>query len=309
MTSDPTSASFSFRDLIGALRPKQWTKNAIVFAAFFFALGDRTQAVPFRLLAPISLAAALFCVVSSAVYILNDIRDIPADRRHPVKRARPIPAGRFPLPAAWATALILLAVGLAAAAWLSRPFLLVLIVYVLLQVFYNLWLKQVPLVDIFVIAAGFVLRALAGGAVARVHISPWLVLCTLLLALFLVLCKRRHEKVLLDDGAEEHRPVLEQYDRRLLDQLIAIVSAATVVSYAIYTLWPDTVAKFGSARLSLTVPFVLFGVFRYLDLVYRHDQGGSPEEILLTDAPLLADIALYGITVICIFACRNVAFF
>ena len=293
------------RALIRTLRPSQWTKNAVVFAAFFFALGDRTQTVSLALIVPAVIAAALFCVVSSGVYVLNDIRDLEHDRLHPVKRLRPIPSGAIPIPAAWGLALMLLGIGLGGSWVLSRPFAGVVAAYVALQVCYSLWLKRVALVDIFVIAAGFVLRALAGGVVLGVVISPWLLLCTLLLALFLALCKRRHEKMLPDETASGHRPALDGYDRRLLDQLIAIVSAATVVCYSIYTLSPETVNKFGSSRLGFTIPFVLFGVFRYLDLVYREARGGRPEQILLSDGPLLVDLLLYGVTVLDIFLFRG----
>jgi len=170
--------------------------------------------------------------------------------------------------------------------------------YFILQIVYTAGLKKVALVDIFVIAAGFVLRALAGGVVLEgVVISPWLLLCTLLLALFLALCKRRHEKVILSDSGSDTRQSLEKYNQQLLDQLIAIVSAATIVSYSLYTLWPDTVEKFQTSKLGFTIPFVIFGIFRYLDLVYRHEKGDRPEHILLTDIPLLVDLLLYGLTV------------
>jgi 4-hydroxybenzoate polyprenyltransferase len=188
--------------------------------------------------------------------------------------------------------------GLTAAWFLSREFFLVVAAYVFLQVLYSFGLKKVALIDVFVIAAGFVLRALAGAVVISVPISPWLLLCAMLLALFLGLCKRRHEKVVEEDFSGETRPTLKQYDQKLLDQLIAIVSAATIVCYALYTLWPDTVEKFGTTNLGFTIPFVIFGLFRYLDLVYRHEKGGRPEKILMTDAPLLADLALYGLCVI-----------
>jgi 4-hydroxybenzoate polyprenyltransferase len=303
--TDPTRPSSVASDILQSLRPNQWTKNAVVFAAFIFAMGDRTQAVAWPLLIPTALAAALFCVVSSGIYVMNDILDRDLDRLHPIKNGRPIPAGRIPLPAAWGLSLTFLLLGFAGAWWLSKPFAGVVACYVLLQGFYNLWLRRVALMDVFIIAAGFVLRALGGGVVIGIPISPWLILCTLLLALFLALCKRRHEKILLDDSASEHRAALEHYDRQLLDQLIAVVSASTIVSYSIYTLSPETVRKFGSARLGFSIPFVLFGIFRYLDLVYRKDKGGHPEKVLLTDGPLLIDLGLYGLTVLGIFALRR----
>ena len=289
------------RDLIAALRPSQWTKNMVVLAAFFFAFWDRTRAHPltFHDLAVVLPAALLFCVLSSGVYVLNDIRDVEADRFHPTKKLRPIPSGRVSMGQAWFLGLLLLVAGLAAARLLSVPFFLVACAYVALQLTYSLGLKHIALADSMVIAGGFVLRAIAGAAVLPgVGISPWLLLCTFLLALFLALCKRRHEKILLMDldAGSQHRPSLQAYDPQLLDQLIAITAGATIVSYSIYTLWPETVRKFGTSALGFTIPFVVFGIFRYLDLVYRHEQGGRPEKILLTDFPLLATIALYALT-------------
>ncbi len=289
-----------FLSALRALRPKQWTKNAVVFAAFIFALGDRQQQVALADVWIPLKAALLFCIVSSGIYLINDVKDIQGDRAHPTKRLRPIAAGELPIPAAIGMSLVLLAAGLAGSALLSHMLFCVVASYVALQLVYTFGLKQIALVDLFVIAAGFVLRALAGAVVLDVAISPWLLLCTLLLALFLALCKRRHEKVVLNDTEGETRESLKQYDERLLDQLIAVVSSATLVSYALYTLWPETVQKFGTANLGFTIPFVIFGLFRYLDLVYRHEKGGQPELILLTDVPLLVNIALYGLTVLLI---------
>jgi 4-hydroxybenzoate polyprenyltransferase len=299
MTASPLTS------LIALLRPRQWTKNSLVFAAWFFAFGDRTQVVSLLALGRVAAAAALFCVVSSGVYVVNDLRDVAQDRHHPLKRYRPVAAGRTAVPAAVALAVCLLAGGLAGAAWLSRPFLNVVLTYVALQLTYTFWLKQVALVDTLVVASGFVLRALAGTVVLPVAPSPWLLLCAFFLALFLALCKRRHEKLLLDDLAEHHRPSLEQYDRQLLDQLIAVMSAVTILAYAIYTLWPETVHKFGTSRLAFTVPFVVFGIFRYLDLVYRREEGGHPEKVLLSDGPLLATVALYAASVLAVFWFRR----
>ena len=283
--------------LFQALRPKQWTKNAVVFAAFFFALGDHNQQVGLAAFWTAVQATLLFCVVSSGIYLINDVRDAPWDRLHPTKKFRPIAAGELAPGTALMTSALLLSAGMAGAWFMSHRFAGVLLSYIVLQIVYTLVLKQVVLLDLFVIAAGFVLRAMAGAVAVNVTISPWLLLCAMLLALFLALCKRRHEKVVVGDTTGATRENLGRYDERLLDQLIAVVSAATLVSYALYTLWPDTVQKFGNARLAFTIPFVIFGLFRYLDLVYRHDKGGHPEQILLTDAPLLVDLLLYGATV------------
>ena len=288
----------ALRPWLRLLRPEQWTKNALVLAAFVFALGDRNQYLGWGGFGTPLIAAAAFCLLSSAVYILNDIRDAPRDRLHPVKSRRPVAAREVSVPAAAAVALVLLAVSLAVAAKIAFPFFAVLLVYFLLQLAYTFLLKRLPLLDVIVIALGFVLRALAGAAAIAVPISPWLLVCTLLLATFLALCKRLHEKVNL--GAAGTRDALGGYSPRLLDQLIAMTGAATLVSYSIYTLWPETVDKFGTEWLCATIPFVLFGLFRYLHLVYQQDKGDQPERILLTDFPLLADIALYGLVLLAV---------
>lgn len=294
---DSGRPSFSLAAVIGALRPSQWTKNAVVFAAFLFALGDPQQPVVLAHGWVVLAAALCFCLLSSAVYLMNDVRDREQDRLHPTKQLRPIASGALAVPVALALSAVLALAALLGGYLISAALAQVLLVYLVIQVLYTLGLKRIALVDVFVIAGGFVLRALAGAVAIHVEISPWLLLCTLLLALFLALCKRRHEKVVLSDVSHDTRDSLRAYDARLLDQLIAIVSAATIVCYALYTLWPDTVMKFGTAKLGFTIPFVLFGIFRYLDLVYRHEKGGQPERILLTDPPLLIDLALYGLCV------------
>lgn len=287
------------RDLLQTLRPAQWTKNIIVLAAFFFALGDRSLQGITPVLGLRGLVAVfLFCLVSSGVYIVNDIGDRAADRVHPLKRFRPIAAGRIPIAFAWVLAAALFLAGVGGGLILDARVGLVLLGYVALQLVYTAGLKRIALVDIMVIAAGFVLRAITGAYAVDVPISPWLLLCTYLLALFLALCKRRHEKILLEDTADQHRPVLEKYDPRLMDQLIVITAACSILAYSIYTLLPETVAKFNTHSLGVTIPLVIFGLFRYLDLVYRHGKGGQPEKILLTDIPLLASIALFGLTVL-----------
>lgn len=290
------------REFLVALRPKQWTKNVVVFAAFVFALGDRVQDVGLPGFWLALQTAILFCAASSGIYLLNDVRDVEYDRLHPTKKLRPVASGTLAPSRALFVAAVLVVVSVGAAWWLSPATALVIGAYVVMQLAYCFGLKRIALVDLFVIATGFVLRALAGAVVLKVTISPWLLLCTLLLALFLALCKRRHEKVIEADAGGETRPSLNAYDERLLDQLIAVVSAACLVCYALYTLWPDTVEKFGTNHLGFTIPFVIFGLFRYLDLVYRHEKGGSPEHILLTDLPLLLDVALYGVAVLFILA-------
>ena len=300
--SQNASSSLSLKDLAVALRVNQWTKNAVVLAAFLFAYWDHSQHV--RLagdLLKACAAALFFCLTSSGIYLINDIRDAAADRAHPLKRFRPIASGRMPVAMAMRLAVVLLAAGGAGAFLLARLYGAVLLTYVAIQLAYSFRLKRVALVDVFVIAGGFVLRAIGGAVALGVTISPWLLLCAFLLALFLALCKRRHEKVTLEDLGGESRQSLTNYDERLLDQLIAVIAAATIVSYAIYTLSPSTTSKFGTTRLGFTIPFVIYGIFRYMDLVYRHEKGDRPEKILLTDLPLLVNLALYGLCTILLF--------
>lgn len=293
-------------DLLRCMRPNQWTKNAIVLAAFFFAYFDNLQNLSLTAGLRVALPAVfLFCLASSGIYIINDLRDITSDRAHPRKRFRPIPAGRVQPGPAITLSLVLLVVALASA-WILRPaFAYVLLAYVLIQLIYTFALKHQALVDVFVIALGFVLRAIAGAVVMDILISKWLLLCTFLLALFLALCKRRHEKRMIHtDGNTGSRPSLEQYDAVLLDLLIAISAASTIVCYAIYTMWAETVTKFGTDRLAYTVPIVIFGVFRYMDLAYRHEKGERPEKVLLTDIPIILTLGLYTLSVIAIFLTR-----
>lgn len=292
----------SVRTLARLLRARHWTKNAVVFAAFVFALGDRNQDLAAWELWKVCLAALAFSLVSSAVYIFNDWRDAPQDRQHPIKRHRPLASGAVEVAPALGVAAGLLVLGLGGAWRLGTGLLAVIGGYLALQIVYTLWLKRIALVDVIVISMGFVLRALAGAVVIHVVISPWLLLCAMLLALFLGLCKRRHEKVSL--AGQGTRVALGAYDARLLDQLISVTAAASLVCYSIYTLWPETVDKFGTPWLAATIPFVVFGLFRYMDLVYRQEKGDRPEQILLTDGPLMADVALYGLSVLGILLLR-----
>jgi len=288
--------------ILRAVRPKQWTKNAVVLAALVFAAGDRSQQINWVDLLGNALAAMLlFCMASSAVYLLNDIKDIDLDRAHPEKKNRPIAAGQVSIGFARLLSLFLIVVSIGGS-WLIAPKLAGVIGgYFILQLFYVYGLKQLALVDLFVIAIGFVLRALAGAVAIDVLISPWLLLCTLLLALFLALCKRRQEMVQTDQS-NETRPSLSGYNEKVLDQLIAMTGASTLVCYALYTQWPETIAKFGSHNLGFTLPFVMFGLFRYVTLVYHYQRGERPEQVLLTDPPLLITVALYAAVTVGIMA-------
>lgn len=293
-------------DFWRALRPNQWTKNGVVLAAFGFGYWDRSQGLSVADGLTRALPAALiFCLISSGMYLLNDVHDRAADRVHPHKRHRPVAAGRVSVAAATRLGIFLLALGLGLGLWLSPAFAAVGAGYVGIQIAYTYALKHIALLDVFVIASGFVLRAIAGAVAIPVTISPWLLLCTFLLALFLALCKRRHEKLTAEElpsaTGTSSRASLAQYDQRLLDLLIAIAAAATIVAYCLYTLSEGTVTKFGTSWLGFTIPFVIFGVFRYLDLVFRHEQGDRPEKILLTDVPLLVTLFLYGLTVVLVF--------
>jgi 4-hydroxybenzoate polyprenyltransferase len=284
--------------LFVSLRPAQWTKNLFVFGALLF--GQRGTAPAF--LDPAAIAHAIgafvvFCALSGVVYLINDVIDRENDRLHPVKRFRPIAAGAVSPSLAVATA-VGLAVGALAAAYGLRPaFALVAVTYLVLQFLYSGALKHMVILDVIALATGFVLRA-AGGAVAiDVPISHWLLILIMLLALFLALSKRRHELVLLADGAGGHRPILQEYSPYLLDQMIGVVTASTLVSYVVYTVSPETVQKFHTDYLGLTLVFPLYGIFRYLYLVHQKEGGGSPSDLLQNDRPLLACVALWAVAV------------
>jgi 4-hydroxybenzoate polyprenyltransferase len=279
--------------LVLSLRPSQWTKNLIIFAALMFGQ---------RLLDPRSVAYSVaafvvFCALSGVVYLLNDVADVEADRQHPIKMHRPIASGVLPVGVALTTAAALATVALGVAFWLRPLFGVLGAVYLALLALYSGPLKHVVIIDVLTIAIGFVLRAAAGAVVIGVAMSHWLLILTILLALFLALSKRRHELVLLADGATSHRPILQEYSPYLLDQMISVVTASTLVAYAFYTVSPETVEKFGSNLLGLTLPFPLYGIFRYLYLVHQKEGGGSPAEMLLNDRPLLVCVALWAVAV------------
>jgi 4-hydroxybenzoate polyprenyltransferase len=285
-------------NLLLSLRPGQWTKNLLVFAGLLFgnaSVGRDLLDGP--TLARAAAAFAIFCGLSGIVYVVNDLMDRDADRRHPLKAQRPIASGALPVAVALAAVGVIGAVALAGAAWLGRGFLLVAASYVLLQVLYSGPLKHIVIIDALTLSIGFVLRAVAGAVAVDVEISHWLLVCTTLLALFMALAKRRHEIVLLADDAANHRPILKEYSPYLLDQMIGVVTASTLIAYIFYTISPETEAKFGTQWLGLTIPFPLYGIFRYLYLVHRREGGGSPADMLLTDRPLLACVALWALAV------------
>jgi 4-hydroxybenzoate polyprenyltransferase len=279
-----------------SLRPRQWTKNLIVFAGLIF--GEKLQ--DRRAAAAAVLAFGIFCVLSGVVYLVNDVQDRRSDRLHPIKSLRPIASGAVPVPLALGTAAGLSFLAGAAALTLSPVFALAAAGYLLLNVAYTLSLKHQVILDVLTIAIGFVLRAWGGALAVHVNMSHWLLLITLLGALFLGLSKRRAELVALADDAREHRRSLAEYSPYLLDQMISVVTASTLVAYLLYTIDPETVRKFGTDRLLWTVPFPLYGIFRYLYLVHQREGGGDPSEMLLTDPPLLSCVVLWGAAVILI---------
>jgi 4-hydroxybenzoate polyprenyltransferase len=276
-------------EILKSLRPQQWIKNFFIFAPLVFS---RNLFNPPLIVTTLEALVA-FCLVSSAHYIFNDLRDIEEDRRHPIKSNRPLASGRLKKGPAVAALVVIGAAGLALSATINTPFLLIVLGYVVLQTAYSMWLKHVVILDVFVVAAGFLIRVVAGGLAIRVEISSWLLICTILLSLFLAMGKRRHELVLLDKDASSHRPILREYNTYLLDQMISVVTASTLVAYCLYTVSEETVAKFGTRNLVFTVPFVLYGIFRYLYLIHQKAEGGTPEALIIRDKPLLADIFLW----------------
>jgi 4-hydroxybenzoate polyprenyltransferase len=279
-----------------SLRPHQWAKNLLVFAGLLFGLRLFDAVAVGRSLA----AFGIFCMLSGVVYLINDIADRDIDRRHPQKARRPIASGALPVPVAVTSAIVLGVVALASAFALSPRFFLVAAAYLTLLSLYSGPLKHIVIIDVLTIAVGFVLRAVAGAVAVNVDISHWLLVCTILLALFISLAKRRHELLLLADGATGHRPILGEYTPYLLDQMIAVVTASTLIAYVFYTISPETEQKFGTHWLGLTVPFPLYGIFRYLYLVHLRGGGGSPADLLLTDRPLLVCVTLWALSVVLI---------
>ena len=293
--------------IIQSMRPRQWTKNLALFVGLVFA----QQLLTLTSFERACVAFVVFCLASSCVYIFNDLLDLERDRQHPTKSQRPLASGDLPVPWAIATIAILLlcCAGLtlllfripipqtdifASLGGANVLFALTVVTYLILMALYSVWLKHIVLLDVFIIASGFVLRILAGTVVIPVMISPWLYLVTILLSLFLALSKRRHELVLLQDEASNHRQILKEYSLPLLDQLITVVIAATIMAYSLYTFQGPT----GNHRLMITIPLVLYGMFRYLYLMHMRMEGGSPEEVLLRDRHMLGTVVLCTVLII-----------
>ncbi|MGC8971547.1 MAG: decaprenyl-phosphate phosphoribosyltransferase [bacterium] len=281
-------------NIIKSLRPRQWIKNLLVFAGIVFSQNLFNIDMLLRTI----YVFFIFCIVSGAIYILNDIIDLPFDRVNPLKKKRPIAEGKLRLSYAKLTISILIPLSLLVTYLLNHQLFLVVLSYIILQVLYSLYLKNIPILDIFSISFGSVLRVLAGTIVINVTISSWLLICTVLLALLLALSKRRYELVLFEKEAKNKRIVLEEYSPYLLDQMISIVTSSILITYSLYTTSQETVERFGTRNLIFTIPFVLYGIFRYLYLIYKKGLGDSPEGIFLLDKPLLIDIGLWILIVL-----------
>ncbi len=266
------------------LRPRQWTKNLLLFAGLIFSM----NLFQLTLLHKSLIAFISFCLLSSCVYIVNDLVDVEEDRQHPKKKHRPLAAGKVQLKQAFAVLTVLLIISLYLAWSVNTLLLLLGVVFFCLCLAYSLWFKYMVILDVFTIALGFLLRAVAGGVAIDVHISPWFLVCTLLLSLFLALTKRRQESINLEHNGISHRKVLEHYPIQYLDQLITIVTAATILAYSLYTFTASSTPLF-----MLTIPFVIYGIFRYLYLVHKENLGENPEEILLRDKPTIINILLW----------------
>ena len=282
--------------LIKAMRPKQWTKNAFVFFALVF---DKQLFLRDPFLRTLE-GFFLFCLISSAVYLFNDIADVESDRNHPEKKHRPIASGALPIRAAWSAAFALSILTLSLGYWLSPVFAGILAFYLVINLLYSRWLKHVPILDVLIIAAGFVLRVGAGASLIVVErFSPWLYVVTTLFALFIGFGKRRAEMTLLEKGAGAHRKVLDGYTLPMLDQFITIVSGTTIVAYSLYTFSAPNLPE--NHSMMLTIPFAVYGIFRYLQLIQTGNAAGSPDEVALKDRPIQFTALLWGLTVLAIF--------
>jgi 4-hydroxybenzoate polyprenyltransferase len=281
--------------LIAAMRPKQWLKNGLVFLALIFSIEEAWNPTDPSSWAPLFARAMVafiaFTAVASAEYLVNDLRDIESDRLHPRKRRRPLAAGTLGIRTAIVAACALFAGGAVAGLALGPEFMAVLVIYALQSLAYSIWLKHIVIIDVLVNAIGFVLRAIGGALAIGVPVSPWLYSVTLLGALFVAIYKRRNELMLLQTGATEHRPILAEYTTHLLDQMASVVTASTVIAYSLYTFTAPNLPE--NHAMMATVPFVLYGVFRYMYLVHRREEGGSPEEVILRDKPMLVDLAAW----------------
>ena len=280
------------RLLFQSLRPYQWVKNGFILVPLIFSL----RVFHYPSLLKSFMAFSVFCLLTGAIYLINDLVDLEADRSHPSKKDRPLAAGRISPRLAKVTAGILLLFSLLSGSLLDVGFFVVIIIYVAIQALYNYRLKEVIILDIFCISSGFFLRMIGGAVVIHVTVSHWLIICTILISIFLALAKRRQELVLLGvASAKNHRKVLSEYDPYLLDQMIGVITGSTLLSYMLYCISPDTIEKFQTDHMIYTFPFVLYGILRYLYLIHKKGHGGAPEKVLVSDLPLLLSVVLWGL--------------
>jgi len=274
-----------------SMRPEQWIKNFFVFTALLFSKNLLNLSKDIDAL----VGFIIFCMITGYAYMINDLVDLEKDKLHPTKSQRPIASGRLNKTTAIKITTIICLVSLSFAFYINSFFGIIVLTYFLLNIGYSIYLKNIVIIDVVTIASGFVLRVLGGAVIISVTSSQWLVLCTILLSLFLGFSKRRHELILLEDNATGHRKVLEHYSPYFLDQMISVVTASTLICYALYTMSKDTIEKLGTSKLIYTIPFVLYGIFRYLYLVHQKEKGGSPTEVVFTDKPMIINISLWVI--------------
>ena len=275
-----------------SMRPEQWIKNFFVFTALLFS---KNLLNPSKVIEA-TVGFTIFCMITGCAYMINDLVDLEKDKLHPVKSRRPLASGKLKKDTAVKIVVLICLASLFFAFYMNILFGIIVLAYFLLNIGYSIYLKNIVIIDVVSIAAGFVFRVLGGAVIISVVASQWLILCTILLSLFLGFSKRRHELILLEDNATSHRKVLEHYSPYFLDQMIAVVTASTLICYALYTMSKDTIEKLGTSKLIYTIPFVLYGIFRYLYLVHQKEEGGSPTEIMFTDKPMIINICLWVIS-------------
>lgn len=281
------------KDILVSMRPKQWYKNLVIFIGIIFSI----NLLNLNLWIDVIAAFTIFCILSGSIYILNDILDLEKDKSHPKKKKRPLASGRLKVSHALTCAIILICIALSGAYLLNLQFFIISVAFFILMLIYSFFLKEIIIVDIMVISIGFVLRAMAGALAIGVYVSPWLIICAFLLALFLALGKRRHELVLLKENASNHRKILGEYSTEMLDQMINITTSALIMSYSLYTFFS------GNIYIMITIPFAFYGLFRYIFLVHAKNMGGEPE-MLFKDKGMVISIVLWVIVVVCVLYLR-----
>jgi len=284
------------KTLFQLFRIRQWSKNLFIIAPLVFS----KRLFECQAFMEVFWGFILFSIASSSIYIFNDIKDLENDRQHPQKKHRPIAAGKISVPFAMCLSIFLGISSLTVSFYVKTIFGWIVLIYIIINILYSLTLKHIVILDVMTIASGFVLRVVAGAEIVEIYPSNWLIICTILLSLFIGFSKRRHELVLLSTNANNHRTVLKDYSSYFIDQMIAVVTAATVMSYMLYTVSSETVKFFGTRHLIWTIPFVLYGIFRYLFLIHQKKEGGDPTEVVLKDIPILLNILCWIIACIII---------